>query len=182
MSESIVTPIPFLYQAESGLYTLPKPISREAIIQSAKALLAQAVQTSEQLPYQTPLLINYFLTRLADYEREVIVALFLNAGLRLLAYDELSVGAFNQICLHPEILMSRALGYQASAIVLAHNRPNELEARFSLQEIEFTAQLRHVLGFLNIHLLDHILISPNEGCSLKQKEPWVFEDKQKGRQ
>ena len=166
---------PFIYQPDSGLYSLPKPISRKEIIQTAKSWLASAVHSAEALPHQTPLLIDYFHARIAHYEQQVIAVLFFNAELHLMAYDEFFFGTDNMLRLNPEIIIDRALGYRANAIVLAHNRPSELTARFSMKEVESSRQLLNTLTYLNIGLLDHILIASDEGCSLKQTESWMFE-------
>ena len=178
MSESIVTPIPFLYQPESGLYSLNKPISREAIIQSAKSLLAQQVQITDHLLKQPQLLLDFVLTRLGHYEREVVSVLFLNAEHQLLSYDELFFGAFNRVQVYPELLIARAIGYQASAVVIAHNHPNTLEAVFSTDDIELIQQLRRILAIVNIVLHDYLLVSPCEGRSLRQAQSWLFESAQ----
>ena len=56
-------------------------------------------------------------------EREVFVAIFLNARHSLIRMEELFAGMLTQTIVYPREVVKRALAHNSAAVVFAHNHP-----------------------------------------------------------
>ncbi|HXF67668.1 MAG TPA: JAB domain-containing protein [Burkholderiales bacterium] len=95
--------------------------------------------------------------RLAHEQREVILAIWLDADGRVLAVEEAAFGTVHKVVLHPRELVRSALRLNACRLIIAHNHPGG-SADFSKSDRILTESLRHALSLIDVEVLDHLLI------------------------
>lgn len=99
--------------------------------------------------------------------REQIVCLYLNARMRLVHKEVLSMGAINQALISPKEVFSVIKQLPITHIVLAHNHPSG-DSSPSQEDIKFTKHIEDAAKIMGISLLDHIIITKNDHFSFKQ--------------
>ena len=65
---------------------------------------------------------EYLRMTLMHCEREVFVAIFLNARYSLIRMEELFAGMLTQTIVYPREVVKRALAHNSAAVVFAHNQ------------------------------------------------------------
>ncbi|MEO8582110.1 MAG: DNA repair protein RadC [Patescibacteria group bacterium] len=99
--------------------------------------------------------------------REKIVGLYLNARMKLIHKEVLSVGSLNQALIAPKEVFSVIKHMPIAHFVLAHNHPSG-EASPSLEDLQFTARMAKSGELLGVNLLDHIIITKTDHYSFKR--------------
>jgi len=84
--------------------------------------------------------------------------LLLNRANKVLAISTLSKGGTAGTVVDPKLLFTTALKLKASSIILAHNHPSG-ELKPSQQDIKMTNNLIEGGKYLDIPVLDHLIIS-----------------------
>jgi DNA repair protein RadC len=92
------------------------------------------------------------------YLIEQFKVLFLNHGNKVLAVYEMSSGGITCTIADPRLVFIAALELAACSIIVAHNHPSG-ELRPSRADEQLTAKMREAGKFLDIKLLDHVIIS-----------------------
>jgi DNA repair protein RadC len=90
---------------------------------------------------------------------ETFVVGYLNRANRLIGVYELSKGGITGTVADPRLVLSVALKTAATGIILAHNHPSG-NLQPSSADIEITKKIEAACKFLDIKLIDHIIISP----------------------
>ncbi|HBH35407.1 MAG TPA: hypothetical protein DDW45_03105 [Gammaproteobacteria bacterium] len=110
-----------------------------------------------------------FLTlKLSEREREVFAVMFLDARHRVIHFEELFFGTVDSSVVHPREVVKVALKYNAAACILAHNHPSGV-AEPSHTDIQITKRLKESLALIDVRVLDHLVVTPNETVSLAQR-------------
>jgi len=90
---------------------------------------------------------------------ESFVVGYLNRANRLIGVFELSKGGITGTVADPRLILSVALKSAATGIILAHNHPSgNLQA--SNADKEITKKIKNACEYLDIKLLDHLIIVP----------------------
>ena len=106
--------------------------------------------------------IAYYLqTLLGDYQHEVFAVIFLNQANKIKHFEIISEGGITATVADPRLILKKALLEDAVGIVLCHNHPSG-NLRPSRADAELTKKIKEAAGYLDIKLLDHIIVS-NEG-------------------
>jgi len=90
---------------------------------------------------------------------ESFVVGYLNRANRLIGVYELSRGGITGTVADPRLIMATALKAAATGIILCHNHPSD-NLQASTADIEITKKIQSACNFLDIKLLDQIIISP----------------------
>lgn len=106
--------------------------------------------------------------RLRGQPREVFLGLFLDQRHRVIACEELALGTVNEAVVHPREVMRACIRHNAAALIVAHNHPSGV-AEPSAADLALTRRLRECLSFLDVRLLDHLVIGDGEPLSLAQR-------------
>ena len=93
-----------------------------------------------------------------DYREEFIV-LLLNRANRVLGWARVSLGGINGTVVDTRIVFVLAIQTGASSIVVSHNHPSG-NLKPSEADIKLTKQLKEAGKFLEIPLLDHLILTP----------------------
>lgn len=97
---------------------------------------------------------------------EVFTCLFLDQSLRLLGFKQISQGTINMTAVYPREVIKAALEYNSKSLILAHNHPAG-SAEPSTQDIEMTEILAKALAYVEIDVLDHLIIGDHEVISMR---------------
>jgi DNA repair protein RadC len=87
--------------------------------------------------------------------------MYLNQANRVIGVQKLSIGGLTSAVADVRLLFGTALKILATGIVILHNHPSG-NTRPSLQDRNITKQISEAGSLLDIKLLDHIIITPND--------------------
>jgi len=93
---------------------------------------------------------------------EQFKVLLLNRANRVLGIYEVSTGGVSGTVADPKLVFAAALKSNASAIILAHNHPSG-QLKPSDADLKLTQKLKEGGKFLEIPVLDHIIVTSCEG-------------------
>jgi DNA repair protein RadC len=82
---------------------------------------------------------------------------FLNRGNRIVGHSFISTGGVSGTVADPKIIFQKALAANASGIIVAHNHPSG-NGKASQSDIDLTKRLKECGKFLEMQLLDHIIL------------------------
>ncbi len=131
-----------------------------------------ASQMEEEKPLLNPEMVRNFLqSQLADEEREIFMALFLDNRHRVISYNRLFSGTLNHVEVHPREIVREALKHNAAAVILAHNHPSG-KAEPSRADRLLTENIVRGCNFMEIRVLDHLVIGRGESVSFAERG-WI---------
>ena len=119
--------------------------------QSSELLLKTTVKTSGEIA-------NYLRVVLRDYTHEVFAVVFLNRSNKILSFQIISSGGLTGTVADPRVILKKAIEAEATSIVLSHNHPSG-NLKPSRADEELTEKIRQAAVFLDIRVLDHIIVS-----------------------
>lgn len=93
--------------------------------------------------------------------QERFVAGYVNRSNRLIGVCNISTGGITGTVADPRLIMAVALKSGATGIILAHNHPSG-NPQPSVQDKEITRKLQEACKLLDIVLLDHLILVPQE--------------------
>jgi len=95
--------------------------------------------------------------KLAPYEHEVFLCLFLDNQHRVIACDELFRGTIDGASVYPREVVKAALRHNAAALIMAHNHPSGISEP-SRADRAITAKLQEALALIDVRVLDHFIV------------------------
>lgn len=98
---------------------------------------------------------------------ETVFLLCLDAKCKMLCCKKISEGDVNSTSLSVRKVVETALNVNASSVVLAHNHPGGM-AIPSGEDIQTTMRIAAALQSVDVHFIDHILITDDDYVSLAQ--------------
>ena len=99
----------------------------------------------------------YLQTLLRDYHHEVFGVIYLNRAGKIKHFEILSQGGITGTIADPRLIFKKALEEEAVSIILCHNHPSG-SLRPSRADEELTTKIREGAKYLDIKLLDHIIV------------------------
>ncbi len=111
---------------------------------------------------------TYLQLHLAGETREHFAVLFLDAGNRFIAFERMFTGTLTQTSVYPRELVCAALAHGAAAVVLAHNHPSGT-LQPSRADEALTQTLKIALSFVEVRVLDHIIVASNDTLSMAER-------------
>ena len=98
--------------------------------------------------------------------KEILYLVSLDSRNRVIAKDLISVGTVSETIVHPREIYRQALSRNAVSIVLVHNHPSQ-DIKPSTEDILVTEKVIKAGKLMGISLVDHVVVSDNDYCSLK---------------
>lgn len=95
---------------------------------------------------------------LADSPHEEFWVLYLNKANKILTKQRISVGGVDGTVADVKIIFQKALELLASSVILCHNHPSG-SLKPSKADIVLTKKIKQASEFLEISLLDHLIVS-----------------------
>ena len=95
--------------------------------------------------------------KLAPYEHEVFLCLFLDNQHRVIACDELFRGTIDGASVYPREVVKASLHYNAAALIMAHNHPSGISDPSQADRV-ITGKLKEALALIDVRVLDHFIV------------------------
>ncbi len=108
--------------------------------------------------------VNAFIRTVYPVEiniREAMVVLYLNNSNRTLGYSIASIGGITGTVVDVRLVLRDALLTQSTSIILIHNHPSGT-LKPSQADLSITNKVKKASEFMDIRLLDHLIISEDE--------------------
>ena len=112
--------------------------------------------------------VEYCRTLAAHRDAEEFRALYLDTKNRLIRDELLQTGTINHTPVYPRQVCVRALEVSAAALVVLHPHPSG-DPTPSRADVEMTARLRDALKTIDVDLHDHIVVTPGDAFSFREK-------------
>ena len=93
--------------------------------------------------------------------KEYFVVMYLNQANRVIGVQRLSIGGLTSAVADVRLLFGTALKILATGIVISHNHPSG-NLKPSLQDKNITKQIQDAGKLLDIKILDHLILVPND--------------------
>lgn len=119
--------------------------------------------------HSSDLVLDYLRYELKGEKQEVFAVLCLDPELRKLHFKKLFFGSVQHCAVSVNQTLRYALQQHACQLVIAHNHPFG-SAHPSAEDIALTQQLEHACQLVEIHLLDHFIISPEGSFSFAEQQ------------
>ncbi|MCH2041159.1 MAG: DNA repair protein RadC [Saccharospirillaceae bacterium] len=139
----------------------------QAALEMAKRHLAEELERGDALT-NPQLTQRYLLSQLRDRSHEVFACLFLDNQHRVIRYQELFHGTLDGAAVYPREVVKQALSVSAAAVILAHNHPSGV-AEPSRSDRAITDRLTEALGFMDIRVLDHLVVGDGYCVSFAER-------------
>ena len=157
---------PEAIQISSGLGPA-KSAQLRAVLALVKRALDQEVQRRDNL--SSPQAVrDYLRLHLTQRDREVFVAVYLDAQNRVLKIQELFAGTLTQTSVFPRDVVRHALLSNAAAVIFAHNHPSGLAEPSRADEV-LTQALKQALALVDIRTLDHFVVAGGRLTSFAER-------------
>ena len=108
---------------------------------------------------------KYIINLFYGYTFERLYAIMLDAEFRVISPVKISDGTNNSSPVYPRDIIKSALETNAVNVILAHNHPNGLLIP-SAADIKVTKIVDKALSFINVCLIDHIIVADNKYLSI----------------
>lgn len=120
---------------------------RHASLAMEKTIIRQSRDSAE-----------FLRTRLKDYAVEKFAVLFLNRANKVNHFQVVSEGGITGTVADPRHILKTALEHNAVNLILCHNHPSG-SLRPSRADEELTRKIKEAASYLDINVLDHIIVS-----------------------
>lgn len=100
--------------------------------------------------------------------QENFFVLFLNNHLELIRSEVLFKGSADSSLVSIKELLRKAILYRASNLVIAHNHPSG-HCYPSSEDKKITEAIQNILRFMDMRLVDHIIVSPEDSFSFRKE-------------
>lgn len=132
--------------------TILSAIQFSKIILDKKDKPLPVIETSESAA-------NY-LHRLADFKKECLAVLYLNARNQIIHEEIISIGTLSQTLVHAREVFEPAIRYLGAYIIIAHNHPSG-DFTPSQSDFEMTKEMIQAGKILGIEVMDSLIITRN---------------------
>ncbi len=138
-----------------------------AVMELARRSLAH--QLTQRTVLASPQAVkDYVRLALGQHQREVFAVMFLDARSQLIALEEMFHGTLTHTSVYPREVVKRALGLNASAVILAHNHPSGAAEPSRCDEL-LTHTLQAALQLVDVRVLDHLVVGHTSVVSLAER-------------
>ena len=108
---------------------------------------------------------RYIMSFFEGYSNEVLILFALDAECRIKKRVLVSKGSIDRVQAYMRDIVRIAIETQAKYVILAHNHPHG-DVGASENDLIFTAELERALTYVNVRLIDHIIVAKNDYISI----------------
>jgi DNA repair protein RadC len=142
-------------------FELSKRLLKEDLEKERKRMEKNAITNPEEI-------VRYIRPEIEDYSKENFFVISFDVRNRILGMDKISKGTLSASLVHPRETFESAIRKHAAQIIVAHNHPSG-DPEPSEDDIRITKRLYEAGKIMGIELMDHIVITKEKYCSLKDK-------------
>lgn len=106
---------------------------------------------------------------LGDLSHEEFWVIYLNRALKIIDKKRISTGGVNSTVIDIKIILKYAIENLANSIILIHNHPAGT-IKPSKEDIDITNKIKQSAKFLDINVIDHIIIADKEYYSFSDNQ------------
>ncbi|WP_395641426.1 RadC family protein [Rudaea sp.] len=156
------------YQLDpQGNYVFAGPVDEFTILRVAEQI-REARLYRETVLSDPSSVSNYLVAKLGLLEHEAFAMIFLDNRHRVMAFEVLFTGSIAGASVYPREVVKRALKHNAAAVIFAHNHPSGVPEP-SQADREITSELQRALRFVEVRVLDHVIVGGNQTTSFAQR-------------
>lgn len=104
-------------------------------------------------------------------QKEQVMAVYLDARLRLVHQEILAVGSMNQAMILPRDIFAPVKSLPVVQFLLAHNHPSG-DPTPSAEDMVFTRRIKEAGELMGIQLLDHVIVTQSRHFSFREGGNW----------
>lgn len=108
---------------------------------------------------------RYIMNFFEGYSNEVLILFSLNRECKIQKSIIVSKGTIDRVQAYMRDIVRIALESNAAYVILAHNHPGG-EAKASENDLIFTAELERALTYINVRLIDHVIVANGDYVSI----------------
>ena len=116
---------------------------------------------------------EYCVSRFIGKTDEHLYALMLDNNLSLINCALISKGTPNTSSFHIRKIVEQIVATNATSVIICHNHPNGVAAPSS-DDLYTTKEIQNALKYLNVRLLDHIIVSGRDSISLANNKKFNY--------
>ena len=128
-----------------------------AVIKRAKNIILKNMKSKTNCLTSPQETRSYLQMEHAGLEHEVFTVIFLDQRHRVITSERLFNGTIDGASVYPREVVKKALSYNASAVIFAHNHPSGVAEPSDADE-RITQRLKQALSLVDIRALDHFII------------------------
>jgi DNA repair protein RadC len=157
-------------------------LERAGLTQKQAAKLLAAIELGKRVfttsprpelitdPQSSASLLQYDLGYCALEKGAVLI---LDIKHRLISKEIIAIGNGTECIVDPKVVFERILRHQGSRFILAHNHPSgALEP--SPEDIQLTKQFLQAAKFMNVTMLDHLIIGGGSYYSIRESQSYLW--------
>lgn len=110
---------------------------------------------------------QFFIKKFTGETSEVVYLLCLDSSLNYISCDKITKGTVSRANLSIRTIVENVVKHNASSVILAHNHPRGFPIP-SAEDIKATKVIHDALDFLEIRLIDHIVVAQNDYTSIDE--------------
>jgi len=118
----------------------------------------EAADNKKEVVLHSKDIAEFLRAKLKYMKREVFVVVFLNRANKIMHHEIISEGGITGTVADPRIILKKALEHDAVNIILCHNHPSG-NIKPSRQDEELTQKIKEAARYLDIKVIDHIIVS-----------------------
>jgi DNA repair protein RadC len=142
-------------------FELSKRLLKEDLEIERKRIEKNAITNPEEI-------VRYIRPEIEDYSKENFFVISFDVRNRVIGMDKISKGTLSASLVHPRETFESAIRRHAAQIIVAHNHPSG-DPEPSEDDVRITKRLYEAGKIMGIELMDHIVITKEKYCSLKDK-------------
>lgn len=125
------------------------------------------------VPVTCPKDIEQFVEPLRLYAEAHFVAFHLDSKSQVTGFQVVSHGTISASLVHPREVYKAAILSNSNAIIVAHNHPAG-SLNPSPEDIDTTKTLIRAGELIGIPLVDHVIVTTNDLCSLRETHSYLW--------
>jgi len=148
--------------------TVTTSLSDDDIVKTAIDILTERVMRSGDVLSSPEAAKKLLSLRLGFLEHEVFGIMTLTTRNEVISIKELFRGTVDGASVYPREVMKEVLKDNASAVILYHNHPSG-DSSESSADITITKRLKEALSFIDVKVLDHMIVGGPRVLSFAEK-------------
>ena len=150
-----------------GHYTITGPQTENDILEAAEDILRRKLERLGSIgnPQDSA---DFLRMRLGGLQHEEFHMMWLDNRHRIIAVEKLFTGTIDGASVHPREVIRSALRHNAAACIMSHGHPSGVPEP-SAADRAITNELKEGLQHIGVRVLDHIIVSAGETCSMASR-------------
>ena len=133
-----------------------KAVSIAAALELGRRRLTETAMQKEQIASSLDA-YDLLQARMRDLPQESFWIILLDRRSKVIHTEEIHLGGMSAMVVDPKIIFQKALERKACSIILSHNHPSGAPSP-SIEDIRLTEKIKSAGQFMDIKVLDHIII------------------------